>query len=62
MRRITLILPVYNDWESLRLLLNKIKKKIKKKIICDVLIINDNSHFDQIERLNRKASIKILMF
>ena len=58
MRRITLILPVYNDWESLRLLLNKIKKKIKKKIICDVLIINDNSHFDQIERLNEESVYK----
>ena len=58
MRRITLILPVYNDWESLRLLLNKIKKKIKKKIICDVLIINDNSHSNQIERLNEESVYK----
>ena len=54
MRRITLILPVYNDWESLRLLLNKIKKKIKKKIICNVLIINDNSHSNQLERLDKE--------
>ena len=58
MRRITLILPVYNDWESLRLLLNKIKKKIKKKIICDVLIINDNSHSNQIERLDKENVYK----
>ena len=58
MRRITLILPVYNDWGSLRLLLNKIKKKIKKKILCDVLIINDNSTSNQIERLDKESVYK----
>ena len=44
MRTITLIFPVYNDWESLRMLLRKIEKIVKKKECkFKVLIINDNS-------------------
>ena len=53
MRIITLIFPVYNDWESLRLLLRKIEKKIKKKEYrFQVLIINDNSTKINKKKLN----------
>ena len=54
MRTITLIFPVYNDWESLRILLGKIEKIVKKKECkFKVLIINDNSI-----KINKKNSIK----
>ena len=36
-----ILIPVYNDWESLNLLLTKIDKSLKKRI--RILIINDAS-------------------
>ena len=38
------LLPVYNDWKSLNILLMKIDEEIKKKSsFANILIINDNS-------------------
>lgn len=59
MRKITLILPVYNDWKSLRLLLRKIEKIIKKKEHkFEVLIINDNSSIRNKKKLNQNNLFK----
>ena len=44
MRRITLLLPVFNDWESLKVLLNQIEKSLNNtNLELSILIINDNS-------------------
>ena len=59
MRTITLIFPFYNDWESLRLILRKIEKKIKKKEYrFQVLIINDNSTKKNKKKLNHNKLYK----
>ena len=59
MRKITLILPVYNDWESLRLLLGKIEKKVKKKEHSfQVLLINDSSTILNKKKLNQNKIFK----
>tara|TARA_B100000963_G_scaffold197602_1_gene171950 strand:+ start:783 stop:1667 length:885 start_codon:yes stop_codon:yes gene_type:complete len=59
MRKITLILPVYNDWESLRLLLGKIEKKVKKKEHSfQVLLINDSSTILNKKKLNQNKLFK----
>ena len=45
----TFLLPVYNDWESTKILLSQIEKYLKNiKNNYKVLIINDNSS----EKLN----------
>ena len=59
MRIITLIFPVYNDWESLTLLLRKIEKKVKKKEYkFQVLVINDNSTKINKKKLNHNKLYK----
>tara|TARA_A100001015_G_C14932440_1_gene689015 strand:+ start:315 stop:1199 length:885 start_codon:yes stop_codon:yes gene_type:complete len=64
MRTITLIFPVYNDWESLGILLRKIEKIVKKtECKFKVLIINDNSIKINKKKLNQNKifeNIKIL--
>lgn len=59
MRRITLILPVYNDWESLKLLLGKVEKILKKRDYeFQVLIVNDNSSKINKKTLNQNKFFK----
>ena len=42
MQKYIFLLPLYNDWESLTLLLTKINEEIKSKNkIADILVIND---------------------
>lgn len=66
----TFILPTYNDWKSISILLNQIEKYLKKiKNTYKVLIINDNSSeinnfkfnrnkfFKEIEILNLRENI-----
>ena len=44
MKNILLLLPLYNDWKSLNHLLSKINKQFKKKkLILNIVIVNDNS-------------------
>ena len=44
MQKYIFLLPLYNDWESLTLLLTKINEEIKSKNkIADILVINDCS-------------------
>ena len=44
MKKYLFLLPVYNDWKSLNLLLSKIDKEIgEKSKKADILVINDNS-------------------
>lgn len=59
MRKITLILPVYNDWESLKFLLGKVEKLLnKKKYVFQVLIVNDNSTMINKKNLNQNKLFK----
>ena len=55
----TFLLPVYNDWESTKILLNQIEKYLKNiKNNYKVLIINDNSS-EKIEyNFNKKKFFK----
>ena len=45
MRKIIILIPVYNDWESLKKLLKELNENIKffEDINFDCLIINDAS-------------------
>ena len=69
MKRIIILIPVYNDWESLKKLINEINDNIKtfKDINFECLIINDAStnnqqkilkpsKFDSLEILNMKEN------
>lgn len=58
--KINILLPIYNDWESVNLLLENIEKKIDLPII-DITLINDCSTIDPvIEKKFSKLRIKIL--
>jgi len=44
LNQINFLIPVYNDWKSLELLLKKINNELsRKKIFCNVVIIDDCS-------------------
>ena len=44
MNNFTIILPIYNDWHSLGVLLDQIKESLrKKKGIINLFLINDGS-------------------
>ena len=64
MKKFKILIPVYNDWQSLSKLLNNIDNEIKNlnhKI--SIIIIDDASTFDrqlEIENLSNVNSIKIL--
>ena len=47
--KIIILIPVYNDWESLKKLLVEINSNIKeiKNVIIEYLIINDASTIEQ---------------
>ena len=49
MKKIIILIPVYNDWESLKKLLVEINNNIKeiKNVIIECLIINDASTIEQ---------------
>ena len=70
MNNFTILLPVYNDWQSLNILLNQIKKSLlKTKIKFSLFLINDGSteklslklknkyFYKNIEILNLKKNI-----
>ena len=63
MKNFKIIIPVYNDWQSLSKLLNKIDKEIEGLIHkISVIIIDDASTFDrqlEIENLSNIDTIKI---
>ena len=69
MKKIIILIPIYNDWESLKKLLDEINKNIK--LLCNInfecLIINDAStnhppemnkpsNFESLELLNMKEN------
>ena len=49
MKKIIILIPVYNDWESLQRLLNDINENIKsyKELHFDCLVVNDASTVKQ---------------
>ena len=55
----TIILPTYNDWKSLSVLLAQIEKNLKNiKNIYKVLIIDDNSSEKNSYKLNKNKFFK----
>ena len=64
MKKIIILIPVYNDWESLEKLINEINENIKvfDNIGFDLLIINDSSttNFPKITKPKRFRSLEIL--
>lgn len=59
MLNFTIILPVFNDWKSLKILLSKIEKvTIFTKVRFKILVINDNSSQKNIYHLNKKKIFK----
>ena len=64
MKKIIILIPVFNDWESLKKLLLEINKNISdlKEVVFKCIIINDAStiyHYE-INKPNNFESIKIL--
>ena len=45
MKKIIILIPVFNDWDSLKKLLNKIEESLKNlpNIIVEIFIVNDAS-------------------
>ena len=44
MEKLIILIPVYNDWKSLNLLIKKINFELNKENLnSEILIINDNS-------------------
>ena len=64
MKKIIILIPVFNDWESLKKLLIEINENISnlKDIIFDCLVINDASNIDQpiMKKPKKIRSLKIL--
>ena len=64
MKKFSIIIPVYNDWESLKKLLNQIDETIKEYDFLEVkcIIVNDASTFTEPKIIKPKniKSIKIM--
>ena len=64
MKKILILIPVYNDWESLKKLINEISKNIQDQndFLFKCLIINDASTLEQpkLVKPNNLVSLKIL--
>jgi glycosyltransferase involved in cell wall biosynthesis len=61
MKKIIILIPVFNDWESLKRLINEINENIKdyKNINFECIIVNDSSTVDQ-PQLKKPKNIKSL--
>lgn len=64
---IAIILPVYNDWESLRLLIKEIELRFKQKTVnLSVIAVNDGSSIEstiegsELDTVHRIGSLEIL--
>ena len=59
MKKIIILIPVFNDWDSLIKLLDEINDNIKdyQRIVFECIIINDASTIDQLE-LIKPSNIK----
>lgn len=64
MKKITFLIPVYNDWKNLKILLERIELEIKKiDYQFDVIILNDFSslkHDISSENLQKITQLKII--
>ena len=64
MKKIIILIPVFNDWESLKKLLSEIDKNVKniKNILIECLVINDASTIQKPKLIKPKSfqSLKIL--
>ena len=65
MKKFKILIPVYNDWQSLSKLLNNIDSEIENiNHEISVIVVDDASTFDrqlEIENLSNINSIKILI-
>ena len=61
MKKIIILIPVFNDWESLRKLLEEIDINIKgiKDFLIECYVINDASTIDQ-PKINKPENINSL--
>ena len=55
MKKIIILIPVFNDWESLNKLINEINENIKdyKNINFECLVVNDASTINQPKLINQ---------
>ena len=59
MKHITIILPIYNDWKSLKILLKRIQLIVSKvNYTFSILLINDNSSLENNYNLNKSQFFK----
>ena len=61
MKKILILIPVFNDWDSLKKLINEINENIKdyNNISFECLIVNDASTISQ-PKMTRPENIKSL--
>ena len=63
MKKIIILIPVYNDWKSLNLLIKKINFELNKENLnSEILIINDNSSLRIIFLEKKLSRIKKITF
>ena len=64
MKKIVILIPVFNDWESLKKLLSEVNENVSnfKGINFECLVVNDSSTIDQpyLTRPNNIKSLEIL--
>tara|TARA_Y100001958_G_C21221729_1_gene547093 strand:+ start:546 stop:1424 length:879 start_codon:yes stop_codon:yes gene_type:complete len=59
MKHITIILPIYNDWKSLKILLGQIETIVKQtNYKFSILLVNDNSSLKNTYDLNKNNFFK----
>ena len=58
MKKIIILIPVFNDWESLKKLIIEINENIKdlKEFQFECMIINDASTIEQIKLFDRSLA------
>lgn len=63
MEKLIILIPVYNDWKSLNLLIKKINFELNKENLnSEILIINDNSSLSIIFLKKKLSRIKKITF
>ena len=66
MKKIIILIPVFNDWDSLKKLIYEISetiKEIKKDVVFECIIVNDASTINQplLNKPDNIDSLKILI-
>ena len=63
MKKIKILIPVYNDWQSLSKLLNNIDSEIQNiNHEISIIVVDDASTFDRQLEIENLSNITLLLF